>query len=330
MRVLVIGGTQFIGRALVKSLVKAGHHVAILHRKPGHGFGKKVEDLVADRNDASSLRSVVAGRRFQVVFDNVYDWERGTTADQVIATAEAVSSDSLERYLFMSSVAAYGDGLEHREEDPLAPDGHADSYVRNKAMSERALFRFRQRNGFPVVTFRPPFIYGPEQPFYREQFFWDRMKMNRPIIVPGDGLRLMQFVYLKDLVQAMLAAMKAPGAVGEAFNVANPKPITQSDLIENLSQAARKKPQIVYMPRQRIQRAGGQVFQPPLYFGEYYDLPPITEITNKAQRILKFQATPFLEGLKEEYKWYQRNHKMPETDFAMEDTLLSPEVAAGK
>ena len=71
------------------------------------------------------------------------------------------------------------------------------------------------------------------------------------------------------------------------------------------------------------------MFQPPLYFGEYYDLPPITEITNKAQRILKFQATPFLEGLKEEYKWYQRNHKMPKTDFTMEDALLSPEVAAG-
>ena len=57
----------------------------------------------------------------------------------------------------MSSVAAYGDGLNHHEGDALAPDNHPDAYVRNKAMSERALFRMHQRNGFPVVTLRPPY-----------------------------------------------------------------------------------------------------------------------------------------------------------------------------
>jgi nucleoside-diphosphate-sugar epimerase len=326
MRVLVIGGTLFIGRALVKALLKAGHQVSILHRKPGHDFGRRVEDLIADRNDAQAVRDVLASRRFQVVFDNAYDWERGTTADQVIATAEACSSDALERYVFMSSVAAYGDGLDHREEDPLAPDGHPEPYVRHKAMSERALFRFRSRTGFPVVTLRPPYVYGPENPFYREQFFWDRMKLNRPIIVPGDGLRLMQFVYVHDLVQAALTAMETPAAVGEAFNVANPKPITQTELVETLAQAARKKPQLVYVPRQRIQRAGGHPLQPPLYFGVYFDMPPITEITNKAQRILKFQPTPFLEGLRETYKWYRRKHVTPELDFRFEDSLLAPET----
>lgn len=326
MRVLVIGGTLFIGRALVKALLKAGHQVSILHRKPGHDFGRRVEDLVADRNDAQAVRNVLASRRFQVVFDNAYDWERGTTADQVIATAEACSSDVLERYVFMSSVAAYGDGLDHREEDPLAPDGHPEPYVRHKAMSERALFRFRSRTGFPVVTLRPPYVYGPENPFYREQFFWDRMKLNRPIIVPGDGLRLMQFVYVHDLVQAALAAMETPAAVGEAFNVANPKPITQTELVETLAHAARKKPQLVYVPRQRIQRAGGHPLQPPLYFGVYFDMPPITEVTNKAQRILKFQPTPFLDGLRETFKWYRRKHVTPALDFRFEDSLLAPET----
>ena len=105
----------------------------------------------------------------------------------------------------MSSVAAYGDGLNHHEGDALAPDDHADPYVRNKAMSERALFRLHQRIGLPVVTLRPPFIYGPDNPFYREAFFWDRLRAGRPIIIPGDGRRLMQFVYVKDLVQAAAA-----------------------------------------------------------------------------------------------------------------------------
>ena len=76
----------------------------------------------------------------------------------------------MSRYVFMSSVAAYGDGLNHHEGDALAPDDHPNAYVRNKAMSERALFRMHQRSGFPIVTLRPPFVYGPGNPFYREAF----------------------------------------------------------------------------------------------------------------------------------------------------------------
>src|ERR1039458_6996937 len=113
MKVLVIGGTLFIGRSLVEELVKAGHDVAVLHRKPKHDFGRRVENMVADRNDAESVREALSGRRFEVVFDNVYDWERGTTAAQVEATVQACGG-RLSRYIFMSSVAAYGDGLKHQ------------------------------------------------------------------------------------------------------------------------------------------------------------------------------------------------------------------------
>ena len=55
---------------------------------------------------------------------------------------------------------------------------------------------------FPVVTISPPFLYGPGTPYYREAFFWDRLRDGRPVILPGDGRRLMQFVYIKDLVSA--------------------------------------------------------------------------------------------------------------------------------
>src|SRR5215471_12120178 len=125
MRVLVIGGTMFIGRLLVAELLKAGHEVTVLHRKPKHDLGKRVQNLVADRNDAAALKNALRFSSFQVIFDNVYDWERGTTAAQVEATAQAVlatSGDRLSRYIFMSSVAAYGDGLNHHDGDPLAPD----------------------------------------------------------------------------------------------------------------------------------------------------------------------------------------------------------------
>ena len=321
MKVLVIGGTQFIGRRLVTELLKAGHSVSILHRRSKHNFSKRVENLAADRNDAAAVRRVVSDRRFEVVFDNVYDWQRGTTAAQVEATAHAMGSH-VERYVFMSSVAAYGDGLNHYEGDPLAPDNHSEPYVRNKAMTERALMRLHRKTGFPVVTFRPPFVYGPENPFYREAFFWDRLRAGRPIVIPGDGTRLMQFLHVKDLVAACLRAIEVEEAVGEAFNVGNPKPLTQVEAVREIARAAGKKPELVRVPRERIAALGGSAMNHPLYFGEYLDVPPITENVSKLQRVLGVRLTAFTTGLRETYRWYLRQPRR-KIDFSLEDRLIS-------
>ena len=63
MKVLVIGGTLFIGRQLVKELCEAGHDVAVMHRKAEHGFSRRVENLIADRNDANAIEQAIDGRR---------------------------------------------------------------------------------------------------------------------------------------------------------------------------------------------------------------------------------------------------------------------------
>jgi 2'-hydroxyisoflavone reductase len=322
MKVLVIGGTLFIGRQLVKELCNAGHDVAVMHRQPKHGHARRVENLVADRNDPEAVRQALAGRRFDVVYDNVYDWERGTTAAQVEATVRACG-DRISRYIFMSSVAAYGDGLNHYEGDALAPDNHPEAYVRNKAMTERMLFRLHQRHGLPVTTFRPPFVYGPGNPFYREAFFWDRMRLGRPIIIPGDGHRLMQFVYVKDLVRALVRAMEVPNAVGEAFNIGDARPLTQAEFVQALAAAAGKTANMVRMPREMIVQAGGNPMGEPAYFGFYLDVPPITEKMGKAARVLGIRLTPFETGLKETRRWYLRHQPPRQFDFTFEDRLLA-------
>jgi 2'-hydroxyisoflavone reductase len=326
-KILVIGGTLFIGRTLVKELVKAGHEVTVLHRKSRHDLGKKVGSITVDRNDLDAIKKALAGKTFDVVYDNVYDWERGTTAAQVEATARACGNN-LHRYIFMSSVAAYGDGLNHHEGDALAPDDHSDAYIRNKAMSERTLFRMHQRNGFPVVTLRPPFIYGPGNPFYREAFFWDRLREGRPIILPGDGRRLMQFVYIKDLVTACIKVMDAEDVEGHAFNIANPRPLTQVEAVEAFARAAGKEATFVRWPRERILRVGGHPMGPKLYFGQYFDMPAITVVVNKAQRVLKFKPLDFNIALKETYRWYVRNNPFAKQDYTFEDALIDAAPAS--
>ena len=322
MRSLVIGGNLFIGRALVQLLIERGDDVTILHRGRNNPFGDSVREVHCDRNDSDAISKVMKEGRYDLVFDNVYDWQRGTTAEQVEAAA-AACGDQLQRYVFTSSCAAYGSGLDRLEDDALAPADDEDLYCRNKANTERMLFRLHRERGLPVVTLRPPFLYGPENPFYREQFFWDRMSAGRPIILPGDGTRLMQFVFVNDYVGTAIAASERDVAIARAYNVADPGPVTQRELIEALAEAADcPPPQIVSIERELLTELGGDVFQPPFYFAQYYDMPPITEDTSRVRSELEFQATPFVEGLRQTFDWYKGTERA-EPDFSFDDKALA-------
>jgi 2'-hydroxyisoflavone reductase len=321
MRILVIGGTAFIGREIVRRLGERGHEVWVLHRKDHHDLGPAVHNLRADRADLDTVRGHLREHAFEVVFDNAYDWEKGTGADVVDATARACG-EGLRRYVFMSSIAAYGTGFDRREDDALAPDDHPNPYVRHKAAGERALFALHGERGLPVTTFRPPFVHGPRQPFYREQFFWDRLLDGRPVVVPDDGDQLMQWAYVADLAEACVRAIEVPEAAGEAFNFGHETPIAQRHFVEALARVAGVEPRIVSVPRARIHEAGGHPFVGNLYFGEYLDIPPITEVVDKAPRVLGVTPTAFEEALREGFAWYTTQPRRP-VDYAFEDRLIA-------
>ena len=102
--------------------------------------------------------------------------------------------------------------------------------------------------------------------------------------------------------------------------------------MEAFAAAAKKPVKFVRIPREYILRAGGHPMGPKLYFGMYFDMPPITQVTAKAQRVLKFKPTDFATGLKETYRWYLRHNEFPKPDFTFEDSLLAtaPQMVPGK
>jgi 2'-hydroxyisoflavone reductase len=316
-RVLVIGGTLFIGRALVDQLLDRGDDVVIMHRGKGTPFGKRVGEIRCDRNDVGAARAALGGTSFDVVYDNVYDWERGTTADQVSAAAIAASR-GLRRYVFTSSVAAYPAGGEYDEQAPLVPSDYPNPYSAQKADSERALFELHRQRGIPVTTLRPAFIYGPHNPFDREAFFWDRLRAGRPIIIPEDGLRTMQWVHVRDVARAAMLAATRDIAIGHAYNLASYPPITQIEFVQLLARIAGREAHLVHVPREQIQQAGGQLFAPPLYFGVFLDIPPITARVDRVRSELGLELTPLEEGLQETYRWYTQQQR-PQSDFSWED-----------
>ena len=321
MRILVIGGVQFIGRAIVERLVGRGDDVTVLHRRDDHDLGPEVRNIRADRSDLERMSQVLRAGGFEVVFDVAYDWVKGTTPEQVAAAARSCGG-GLQRYVFMSSIAAYGPGLDLRESDALVADDFPNPYAQHKAASERALFRMHAASGFPVTTFRPPFGHGPRQPFYREQVFWDRLLDRRPIILPDGGETPIQWTSVSDLSKGCVTALDAPHAAGEAFNIAHVEPMTQRDFVEALARTAGVSPTFVSVPRATILAAGGQLMMTNLYFGEYLDLPPHVSIVEKAPRLLGVSPTPFETAIGETFAWYTAQPRRP-ADYAFEDRLLA-------
>lgn len=318
--VLVIGGTLFIGRALVDQLLERGEDVTIMHRGTGTPFGSRVREIQCDRNDTAAVKASLEGERFDVVYDNVYDWQRGTTADQVRAAATAAATN-LRRYVFMSSVAAYPAGGVYDEDAPLAPSDYPNVYGAQKADSERALFDLHRREGVPVTTLRPAFVHGPNNPFDRESFFWDRIFAGRPIIIPEDGLRRMQWVLSLDVARAAVLASSDDAAIGRAYNLATHPTVTQIEFVELLASIAGRKANLVHVPRDLIQRSGGELFTPPFYFGVYLDIPPIEVSAGRVRSELGLDLVPLEDGLRQAYGWYQRQQR-PQPDFSWEDGLL--------
>lgn len=321
-RVLVIGGTLFIGKALVDLLLERGDDVVIMHRGSGTPWGSRVGEIRCDRNDMAGVQAALRDPKFDVVYDNVYDWQRGTSAEQVSAAAMASAKDRLRRYVFTSSVAVYPPGGTYDESDPLVPAGYPNPYGLQKAESERALFELHHHRGIPVTTVRPAFIYGPHNPIEREAFFWDRLLAGRPVIVPEDGRNTMQWVHVRDVARGAILAANSDRANGRAYNLAGYPPITQLEYVRMLGRVAGKEPRLVFVPREELLRKGGQLMAPPLYFGAYLDVPPITVRNDRARAELGLELIEMEEGLRETFRWYQGQQR-PQSDVAWEDEVLS-------
>lgn len=323
MRVLFIGGTQFIGPPTVKRALDRGHKVTVLHRTASHDLGPEVENIRADRSDMGAMDRILAEGGWEVVFDFAYDWANGTPPEHVeVAARAAARGGALERYVFMSSIGAYAPGTDLTESAPLVPEDFPQPYAAHKANSERALFRMAREDGLPVSTLRPPFVHGPGQPFYREPFFWDRLRDGRPIILPDEGDALMHLVYVEDLAEAAMRTVEVPGAAGEAFNVGHREPVTHREYVEALAKVAGVEPRLVPVPRETIHAAGGEIMGEKLYFGEVLDLPPLTAVVEKARDVLDLQPTPLERALARGYAWYLEQPRR-EVDYTFENRLLS-------
>lgn len=309
MRILVMGGTRFIGVYLTKLLTAQEHDVVLFNRgnRPAPlGIEKQIQ---GDRTDPAQLKEKLADEEFDAIFDN--------NGRELADTQPLVElfKDRIKHFIYVSSAGVYlkSEQMPHLETDPVDPNSrHKGKFATEAYLREQSL---------PFTALRPVYIYGPQNYNDLEAWFFDRIVRDRPIPIPGGGFHMTQFGHVNDLAQAMVAVLGNPRAPGQIYNVSGERYVTFNGLAQACAIAAGKSPEQVklihYNPKQ-------------FDFGKRKAFPIRVQHffadIRKAQKELYWQPEyNLVTGLQDSFQndYLATGRDRTEVDFSLDDEILA-------
>jgi 2'-hydroxyisoflavone reductase len=249
VRLLILGGTVFLGRHLVDAALERGHEVTLFNRGlTAPGLFADVEEIHGDReHDLGRL----GGRSWDTVIDT-----SGYVPRVVSETAERLS-DAVEHYTFVSSISVYGTYEQPgvTEDAPLPPLPEPDSedvgryYGELKAGCEREVEGvFGER----ALIARPGLIVGPHDPTERFTYWVARMADGGRVLAPAAPEQRVQLIDARDLAAWLLERRE-----GGVFNLTGPAaPLTFGSMLERIRAVANPAAEIAWVDEDSLAEAG--------------------------------------------------------------------------
>ncbi|HXI02480.1 MAG TPA: NAD(P)-dependent oxidoreductase [Candidatus Saccharimonadales bacterium] len=320
MRVLLIGGSGFIGSRLLARLLEEGHQINLVVNRtpPTVPEGPDVKYHKVDLLDPVNFRSAgfkadaavnVAGQlRVQGIPDEHY-WKVHYEATKHIL--EECIRFKLRRIVLVSTTGVYGvTGRQPvGEEGPIRP---SDIYEKTKWEAERYATEFCSGGALELVVARPSLVYGPGDRHLLGLFKAIRSGLFR---VVGDGENLVHPIYVDDLVDGLLACLQRPEAAGRTYNLVGRRPVSFRKFCEAVAGALGKKLPAGSIPP-GLARAAGAFFEVVQAVGRI--TPPLTRgrvefMTSdraydgsRARTEIGFDAgTDLEEGMARTVAWYR-------------------------
>lgn len=266
-RILILGGTGFIGPPMVEYALRRGHEVTLFNRgRTNTHLFPDVEKLVGDRSDDLTA---LENRRWDVVIDN------HATLPRWVRQSANLLRDAADQYIHVSTISVYApasyDGAEPGspeeearrigEESPLAQlpadhDGSEDvtgqTYGPFKWMAENAA---REAFGDRTTIVRPGLIVGPGDPTDRFTYWPVRLAQGGDVIAPGDGHDAVQFVDARDLT-SWIVRLAENGTAG-TFNATGPAGrLSMRSMLEQMRDASAVSSQLHWVPAETLTDAG--------------------------------------------------------------------------
>ncbi len=231
MRILVIGGTYFLGKAFVDEVCRDNEVVLINRgsRKVSFPYPAHISHIVSDRHD---IDKAMLSEYIADGFDCVVDFCAYTEGD-IESVVRAIDGKT-SQYIFVSTSDVYkrGTGKPVDEEGELETrdfGGQAGEYILGKVKLEKELCRVAEEYGIAFNSVRPAFIYGPGNYAAREEIFFNWAEKAGQIIIPEDGDGHFQAVYVKDLAKVILGIIGETKCKNTCFNIVGEKCYSYQD-----------------------------------------------------------------------------------------------------
>ncbi|GAB2485839.1 Rossmann-fold NAD(P)-binding domain-containing protein [Jatrophihabitans fulvus] len=300
MRSLVLGGSTFVGRRLVRRLVADGDEVTVLNRgRTASDLPAGVDRLVADRTDAESMRAALEGTEWDAVHDvSGFVMVAGGSP---IGDLLALLDGRVGAYVFVSSIMAYAP----RPVFPWTEDGPTSTepvakYGGFKAFAERTILERHAATGFPGSVARPAAIYGPDNNIHdMETAMFLRLRRGLPVLLPHGGLVAGNYGHVDDLCALLAAMAREPRAAGEVVN-ATGDAITSAGYVRMLADVVGAEADVRLLPDELIGSEGA-----PLFGHLFHARHHAVLSTEKARRDLGLpEARDLGTGHRETYEWF--------------------------
>jgi nucleoside-diphosphate-sugar epimerase len=220
-----------VGKPLVTLLQAAGHELCLFTRGR-QTLPEGVEHLAGDRSNPDDL-AVLQGRRFDVIIDS-----SGRTQAESQAVVERTGAPA-HRFVYVSSAGVYADS----ELWPLHEDSPTDPQSRHAGKLHTEAWLRQQ--GIPFTSFRPTYIYGPDNYNPVESWFFDRIVHGRPVPLPGDGSTITQLGHVADLATAMARCLEVETSANRIYNCTGRQGVSFRGLVAAAARACGKDPQTV-------------------------------------------------------------------------------------
>ena len=307
MRILMMGGTRFIGVYLTKILVAQGHEVVLFNRGKKPAPVEGIQQIHGDRTDASQLKEKLSSEKFDAIFDN-----NGRELSDTQPLAD-IFKGQVKHFVYMSSAGVYlkSDQLPHIEGDATDPKSrHLGKYETETYLKDA---------GLPWTSIRPTYIYGPQNYNDLEAWFFDRIARDRPIPIPGNGMHITQLGHCQDLAKAMAAILGNEKAIGQIYNVSGDRYVTFDGLARACAAAAGKSSdvKIVHYDPKKFDFGKRKAF--PMRVQHFF------ASVNKAMSELNWQPEfDLVSGLKDSFQndYLTSGRDKAEIDFSVDDEIL--------
>jgi nucleoside-diphosphate-sugar epimerase len=327
LKTLITGATGFIGRHLVRRLVKEGESVTCLVRETSDTKSLEklgVELAYGDLLNKDSLKRVLGDENIRVVFHlagAVYSRvSRNYHKINALGTENLLSVcnvDKIKKFILVSSITAVGPQRhkniildENTVPNPIPP------YGRSKYDAEQIALKYYEKHNLPVVIVRPPLVYGPEQGRDITDFF---KKIESGFFrIIGDGECVTSLCYIDNLVDGLLLVVKKEDSAGRIYFIADKKIYTFKQISETIAKelgvglSALKIPPLIADISGFLYAVLNNIFGMTSVF--LYTLKLMTlnfacDIS-RAHRELSYRPTVnFEEGIKRTVKWYKEEFK---------------------